>query len=73
MHLNYDHMSPMQFIQIFCSASSVQHNPEQLNPIYIVAHRWKEEIFSVPMFCHLSQANFIKIVSNFKGQATIDM
>ena len=54
MHLNYGHMSPTQFIQIFSSASCVQQRitPERLNQIYIEAHRWKEEILGFPMMCH---------------------
>ena len=45
VHLNNGHMCPMQFIQIFGSASCVQQLiiPEQLNQIYIVAHRWKAD------------------------------
>ena len=36
VHLDYAHMSPTQFIQIFSSASSVQQCiiPEELNQIY---------------------------------------
>ena len=57
-HLNYGHMSPSQFIQIFNSASCVQQCiiPEQLNQIYITAHHWKEEILSFPMMCHSSKS-----------------
>ena len=45
MHLNNGHMYPTQFMQIF-STSRVQQLKisEWLNQIYIVAHRWKEEI-----------------------------
>ena len=48
MHLNYGHMSPTQFIQIFSSASCVQQRiiPERLNQIYIAAPHQKEEICS---------------------------
>ena len=51
-------MSPKQFIQIFSSASSVQQRiiPERLNQIYIVAHRWKEEILSFPTMYHTSES-----------------
>ena len=50
VHLNTGHMYPTQFMQIFGSASCVQQLiiPERLNQIYIVAHRWKEEILSFP-------------------------
>ena len=49
MHLNYDHMYPMQFMQIFSSNFGVQQpiTPERLNQINIV-ERWKEEILSFP-------------------------
>ena len=58
-------MYPTQFMQIFGSASCVQQLiiPERLNQIYIVAHRWKEEILSFP-------AN-LSLVSNLKGRATM--
>ena len=47
-----DHMSPVQFMQIFSSASCVQQRM-----IYIVAHRrWKEEIISFPMMCYSSKS-----------------
>ena len=51
-------MYPMQFMLIFGSASCVQQLiiPEQLNQIYIVAHRWTEEILSFPMMCHSSKS-----------------
>ena len=51
-------MYPTQFIQIFGSASCVQQLiiPERLNQIYIVAHRWKEEILSFPTMCHSSKS-----------------
>ena len=51
-------MFPMQFMQIFGSASCVQQLivPERLNQIYIVAHRWKEEILSFPTVCHLNKS-----------------
>ena len=56
VHLNTSngHMYPMQFMQIFGSASCVQQLiiPERLNQSYIVAHRWKEEILSFPTMCH---------------------
>ena len=54
MHLNNGHMYPTQFMQIFSSASCVQQLiiPERLNQIYVVAHRWKEEILSFPTMCH---------------------
>ena len=70
MHLNYGHMSTTQFIQIFSSASSVQQCiiPEQLNQIYIAAHRWEEEILRFPMM--YQQAN-LSLISNFKVQAII--
>ena len=70
MHLNNGHMYPMQFMQIFGSASCVQQLilPERLNQINIVAHRWKEEILSFPEMCHSSKSvTCIK----FKGLATI--
>ena len=53
VHLNNGHMYPTQLMQIFISASYVQPPifPERLNQIYIVAHRWKEEIFSFPTIC----------------------
>ena len=58
MHLNNGLMYPMQFMHIFSSASCVQQLiiPEQLNQIYIVAHRWKEEILSFPTMCHSSKS-----------------
>ena len=58
VHLNNGHMYPMQFMQIFGSASCVQQLiiPERLNQIYIVAHRWKEEILSFPAMCHSSKS-----------------
>ena len=58
MHLNYDHMYPTQFMQIFSSAFGVQQSitPEQLNQINLVAYRWKEEILSFPMMCHSSKS-----------------
>ena len=58
MHLNYGHMSTMQFIQIFSSASSVQQPiiPEQLNQIYIAVHRWEEEILRFPMMYQTSKS-----------------
>ena len=58
MHLNNGHMYPMQFMQNFCSASCVQQFiiPEKLKQIYIVAHRWKEEILSFPTMCHSSKS-----------------
>ena len=54
MHLNNGHMYPTQFMQIFSSASCVQQLKISawLNQIYIVAHRWKEEILSFPTMCH---------------------
>ena len=57
MHLNNGHMYPTQFMQIFGSAFCVQQLiiPERLNQIYIVAHRWKEEIISFPTMCHSSK------------------
>ena len=58
VHLNNGHMYPMQFMQFFGSASCVQQLiiPEWINQIYIVAHRWKEEILSFPMMCHPSKS-----------------
>ena len=58
VHLNTGHMYPTQFMQIFCSASCVQQLiiPERPNQIYIVAHRWKEEILSFPTMCHSSKS-----------------
>ena len=46
-YLNNGHMYPMQLMHIFSSASCVRQLiiPERLNQIYIVAHRWKEEVF----------------------------
>ena len=51
-------MYPMQFMLIFGSASCVRQLiiPEQLNQIYIVAHRWTEEILSFPTMCHSSKS-----------------
>ena len=42
----------------FSSGSCVQQRiiPEQLNQIYIAAHRWKEEILSFPMMYHTSKS-----------------
>ena len=44
------HKYPLQFMQIFSSASvsCVQPLiiPERLNQIYILAHHWKEEILA---------------------------
>ena len=56
--LNYDHMYPTQFIQIFSSAFGVQKplTPERLNQINNVAYRWKEEILSFQMMCHSSKS-----------------
>ena len=57
-HLNNGHMYPTQLVQIFSSASCVQKLiiPERLNQIYIVAHHWKEEIFSFPTMCDSSKS-----------------
>ena len=57
-HLNNGHMYPTQFMQIFSSASCVQQLiiSERLNQIYIVAHRWKENIFSFPTMCQSSKS-----------------
>ena len=56
-HLNTGHMYPTQFMQIFGSACVQQLIiPESLNQIYIVAHRWKEEILRFPMMCHSSKS-----------------
>ena len=70
VHLDYARMSPTQFIQIFSSASSVQQGiiPERLNQIYIVPHRWKEEILSFLTMYHTSERS---LISNFRGRATI--
>ena len=45
-------------MQIFGSASCVQQLiiPERLIQIYIVGHRWKEEILSFPMMCPSSKS-----------------
>ena len=59
VHLNITgHMYPAQFMQIFGSASCVQQLiiPERLNQIYIVAHRWKEEVLSLLTLCHLNKS-----------------
>ena len=58
MHLNTGHMYPTQFMHIFGRASCVQQLiiPEWLNQIYILAHRWKEEILSFPTMCHSSKS-----------------
>ena len=71
VHLNNGHMYPMQFMQIFGSASCVQQLiiPQRLNQIYVVAHRWKEEILSFPAMCHSSKS--VTCITNLKGQATI--
>ena len=44
VHLNNGHKYPMQFMQIFGSASCVQQLiiPERLNQIYILADHWKD-------------------------------
>ena len=68
MHLNTGHMYPTKIMQIFGSASCVQQLliPERLNQIYIVAHRWKEEILSFPTICHsIKSVTCIK----FKGSS----
>ena len=74
MHLNYGHMmSPMQFIQVFSSASGAKQRiiPETAeNQIYIVAYRWKESILSFPMMCLSFKQICCKLVSNFNGRAT---
>ena len=69
MHLNNGHMYPTQFMQILSSSSRVQQLKisEWLNQIYIVAHRWKEEILSFQR-C-VTHAN-LSPVSNLKGRAT---
>ena len=48
----------MQFVQIFASSSCVQQLiiPERRNQLYIVTHRWKEEILSFPTMCHSSKS-----------------
>ena len=53
--LNNGHMYPTEFMQIFGSASCVQQ-PIIYNQIYIVAHRWKEQILSFPTMCHSSKS-----------------
>ena len=65
-------MYPTQFMQIFGSAFCVQQLiiPERLNQIYIVAHRWKEEILSFPMMCHSSKS-VTCIKFKLKGRATM--
>ena len=57
----------MQFMQIFGSASCVQQLiiPEGLSQIYIVAHRWKEEILSLPKMYHTN----LSPVSNSKSRS----
>ena len=72
LKLSNGHIHPTQLKQIFGSISCVQQLiiPERLNQIYIVAHRWKEEIFSFPTICHSLQAN-LSPASNLKGRATI--
>ena len=57
MPLNNGHMYPTQFMQIFSSATCLQQLiiPKQLNQIYIVAHRWKEDILSFATMCHSSK------------------
>ena len=69
-HLNNGHMYPTQLMQILSSDSCVQQLiiPERLYQIYIVAHHWKEEIFSFSTMC---QSSNLSLVSNLKGQATI--
>ena len=66
-------MYPTQFMQIFGSASCVQQLiiPEWLNQIYIVAHRWKEEILSFPTMCHTSKSVTRIKFKAIKGQAMI--
>ena len=68
MHLNH---VPYAVHSEFSSASSVQQLiiPEQLNQIYIVRHRWKEQILSFPTI-YIIQANR-SLVSNFKDLSTI--
>ena len=58
VHLNNGHMYHMQFMHIFGSASCVQQLiiPERLNQIYLVAHRWKEDILSFSRMCHSSKS-----------------
>ena len=65
-------MYPTQFMQIFGSAFCVQQLiiPERLNQIYIVAHRWKEEILSFPMMCHSSKS-VTCIKFKLKGRTTM--
>ena len=71
VHLNNGHMYPTQFMQIFGSASCVQQLiiPERLNQIYIVAHRWKEEILSFPMMCHpRATVTYLKFNATFTSK-----
>ena len=67
VHLNNGHMYPMQFMQIFGSASCVQQPiiPERLNQIYIVAHHLKEGILRFPTMCHSTNLSH---VSNLKSE-----
>ena len=57
MHLNH---VPYAVHSEFSSASSVQQLiiPEQLNQIYIVRHRWKEQILSFPTILWYVKINF---------------
>ena len=68
VHLSNGHMYPMQFMQIFGSASCVQQLiiPEWLNQLYIVTNRWKEETLSFPTMCHSSK--FVTYIK-FKGSS----
>ena len=54
--LNYGHMYPTQFKQIFSSTYSVQHRIIPNGLTKLLFYRWKEEILSVPMMCHTSKS-----------------
>ena len=69
VHLNNGHMYPMQFMQIFGSASCVQQLiiPERLNQIYIV-HIVGKRRFLAFQRC-VTQANLsLRPISNLKDR-----
>ena len=62
-HLNNGHMYPTHLRII----------PEWLSQIYIVAHRWKEEIFSFPTMCHSSKSVTSRDAAVFCTQPRVKM